>query len=452
MNIALFLIILFGLQLFCLIVGRRASKNLKDKEDYFLAGKSIRFFPLMMTFLATQVGGGLILGSAEEAYQYGWSVLVYPLGTSLGLIFLGLGLGKRLAQFQVSTVAQIFEVVYRSTLLRRIASLLSVISLFMILVAQIIASHKFLASLGLTSPFLFIALWAILIAYTVRGGLRAVVATDMVQAAFSALIFVLCFSFALVFTPSSSIPFSQLENFTFLPDKLSGWLMMPLLFMIIEQDMGQRCFAGNSGRTVSKATLCAGICTMLICIIPVFFGTLAKTAGLEIPQGTSVLIATIISVTNPWITALVGAAICTAILSTSESLINAISSNLSNDFQLSLFQKKNSIQMVKMLTAMLAVLAIFCSFFFDSVLNLLIQSYALSVSCLFVPIFISLFKKKGNTLSALFSIIFGAAAFISFKAIPLDFPKELASVFLSFGGFYIGELITHYRRRAIQEV
>src|SRR6185295_12885564 len=120
MNFSLFVSLLFGLQIIYWITGRRASKNLATQEDYCIAGKNVRFFPLMMTFLATQVGGGLVLGAADEAFRYGWSVLFYPLGASLGMICLGLGFGQRLAKLQVSTVAQILELVYRSSLLRKI--------------------------------------------------------------------------------------------------------------------------------------------------------------------------------------------------------------------------------------------------------------------------------------------------------------------------------------------
>ena len=95
MNILFFIIILFGLQAICFVVGRKASKNIKNKDDYYLSGKNVNFFPLMMTFLATQVGGGLVLGAAQEAYEYGWTVFLYPVGQSLGLILLGLGLGTQ---------------------------------------------------------------------------------------------------------------------------------------------------------------------------------------------------------------------------------------------------------------------------------------------------------------------------------------------------------------------
>src|SRR5687767_7623547 len=105
MNFILFICLLFVLQFICLMMGSRASRNLKNQGDYFLAGKDVKFFPLLMTFLATQIGGGLVLGAAEEAYQFGWSVLLYPLGACLGFVLLASGIGRKLAQFQVSTVA-----------------------------------------------------------------------------------------------------------------------------------------------------------------------------------------------------------------------------------------------------------------------------------------------------------------------------------------------------------
>lgn len=448
MNVTIFISMLFLLQLFYWFIGQRSSKNVKGQEDYFLAGKSVRLFPLMMTFLATQVGGGIILGAADEAYQFGWPVLLYPLGAALGLILLGCGIGRKLAGFQVSTVAQIFEVVYGSVVLRKIASILSVISLFMILVAQIIASNKFLVSLGFNNIPLFILFWSIVIIYTTQGGLKAVISTDMVQAAFFSGIFLLAFGFVLFFEPTISlIQMPQIENFANVSSKLSGWLLMPLFFMVIEQDMGQRCFAGASPRIVSQASFLAGICTMIICIIPVFFGSLANVTGLEVPPGSSVLMAMIAKTTNPWITALVGCAILAAIISTATSLINAISSNLSSDFNLSFLQDIDPMRVMKGITCIISIGAIFFAFYFDNIVDLLIQSYELSVSCLFIPIMFALYRKRGNFMAAIISMLLGAFGFVIFRIYPIEFPREIASILLSLLGYSFGELIANYQEK-----
>ena len=448
MNIPLFIVLLFCLQLFYWFVGRRSSKNLKDQEDYFFAGKSVRFFPLMMTFLATQVGGGVVLGSADEAYIFGWPVLFYPLGVALGLMLLGSGIGRKLAGFDVSTVAQIFEVVYGSTGLRKLASILSVISLFMILVAQIIASHKFLVSIGLNHTILFVLFWAIVIIYTAQGGLRAVISTDIVQMAVFAIVFLIAFAFVMMFEPSVSLlSFPKLSQLEPVSSRMCGWILMPLLFMIIEQDMGQRCFAGASPQIVSRASFVAGVCTLIICLVPVFFGTLAHVTNMAIPKGGSVLMTSMTQTTAPWMSALVGCAILAAIISTATSLINAISSNLLSDFKRQETEKGASLKTVKAITVLISIGALFFAFYFNNIVDVLIQSYELSVSCLFASIIMALIRKRGHFKAALLSVLLGALGFCFFRLYPVSFPREILSLVLSFAGYGLGEAMAHYQTK-----
>ncbi len=445
MDLWFFVSILLFFQIIYWYVSKRSTKKVSDEKDYFLAGRSVRLFPLMMTFLATQVGGGVILGSANEAYQFGWPVLFYPLGQALGLILLGCGMGRKLAEFPVSTIAQILELVYGSRMLRKIASILSIFSLFMILVAQIIASRKFLISLGVDNLFLFVLLWTIVILYTSQGGLRAVISTDMVQGVLFSVILLVCFGATFSFEPSvAEIKAPQLEDFVNVSSKLSGWLLMPLLFVLIEQDMGQRCFAGASPKTVSKASFLAGICTMIVCFVPVFLGSLATAVDLGDLQGGSVFMAIVAKATNPWLAAFVGCAVFAAIISTATSLINAISSNLSGDFTLARLLRQDPMKTAKAMTCLISIAAIFFAFYFDNVVDLLIQSYELSVSCLFFPVVMAIGRKRGHFLSALFSILFGAAGFFLFRLFPIAFPKEIASVLLSGLGYVLGGMLARY--------
>lgn len=441
MNIPAFVFFIFVLQGICLIVGRNSSKKIATSDDYFLASKGITFFPLLMTFIATQIGGGMILGATEEAYKYGWAIIFYPLGISLGLIFLGLGVGRKLAGLKISTIAQIFEVIYKSPALKKLASMLSILSLFMILVAQIIASNKFMVSLGVTNPLIFICFWGLVILYTAMGGLKAVVATDVVQALFFIVVFFGSVGLIAIQTPLNElIMISQTtEAFAFSADKLCGWLLMPLLFMVIEQDMGQRCFAAESPKTVSKATLSAAAGTFLVGLVPIFLGILAKNKRIEAPIGGSILMAVIESTTSPIFSALIGCAILAALISTADSLINAISSNLSQDFELHIF--KNNLRASQIVSTVIALTAIYISYSFNNVVDLLIQSYELSVSCLFVPILFAIFNGKGNALSAALAIAFGAAGFILFRIYPAPIPKEIVSVLLSLLGYGIGDLV-----------
>ncbi len=434
MNVTLFLFVLFALQAICFIVGWKSSKGMKSGEDYFLANRKVRLIPLMMTFIATQVGGGLVLGAAEEAYKYGWSVLFYPLGASIGLVLLGLGMGRKLAEMQVTTIAELLEVIYGSKALRKLASILSILSLFMILAAQFIASHKFMVTLGVTNDLYFIGFWAIVILYTAFGGLRAVIATDLIQASFFIVIFASCLGY--VFWQNPTFPILTPATFNFEYSKLIGWLCMPLFFMIIEQDMGQRCLSTKSPKTVTKAAILAGIATMLICTIPILFGILAKSLGLTIAPGASVLMTFMAKMTNPILTALMGSAVLVAIISTADSLINAIGSNIAHDFG-----RNIKLRTSQLLGAGIGLCGILFSFYFDNIVELLIQSYELSISCLFIPIASALFKKKGTPLSAYLSIFFGGAAFTLFRFFPIDYSRELISLAISLSGYLLGELL-----------
>lgn len=433
MNLLFFVIIMFVLQCLYFLVGKYTSKNTQGLDEYFLAGKKVTFLPLMMTFLATQIGGGVVLGAAEEAYKYGWTVILYPIGAALGLMALGFGAGRKLSEFQVSTIAEIFEVVYGSKRLKQTASILSIVSLFMILVGQMIASHKFLVGMGLTSTPLFLLFWIIVIIYTAQGGLRAVISTDLVQAAFFSLVFMACF-LMVGFSNPSYVFVQHPEGFN-TSTKLFSWLLMPLLFIITEQDMGQRCFSGGSAQIVSRASFFSGLIMMAVCIMPVFFGVLARALNIEVAEGASVLMATIEATTGPWMTTLMGCAVLAAIISTATSLINAISSNLFNDFNFNLVRKMDRI---KKITALISSGALISALYFDGIIDILTQSFELSVSCLFIPIAFALFYKKGRFLSALLAIAGGALGFVIFRLASPPFPREVMSILLSLTGFGLG--------------
>lgn len=437
MNTMVFICTLLALQGICWWVGKKSSKGCSTQNDYFLGGKGISFFPLMMTFLGGQVGGGLVLGSAQEAAKIGWWVLLYPLGQVLGMIWLSAGLGRRLAAFEVPTVAQVFEKFYSSPLLKRVASLLSIISLFIILVAQVLATRGFLVSAGVDSTWLFLLFWGLVLTYTGMGGFKAVIRTDLIQASFFIVMFGAAFAYAF-FSPHPQTAPSLTTASSISLSKLSGWLLMPFLFAALEQDMGQRCFAAKSNSILKKSAFTAGCLTFLICLVPIYFGVTASQMGITAKSGAGVLITAIELTTSPLMAALVGSAIIAAILATSDSLLNAITSNLSQDFS---FLKKRPLNVTRVVSISIGSLAIFISFYFDNIVGLLIQAYELSVCTMVVPLLGALFKRsQGNIISAVLAITFGAGGFFFFRLVPTDFPNEIGALSLSLLGYVAGEL------------
>jgi SSS family solute:Na+ symporter len=434
--------ILAGLQSICLFVGFQASKKHRSQSDYYLAGKSLTFFPLLMTFVATQVGGGLILGSAEEAYRYGWKIIFYPMGAISGFFLLSSSLGRRLAGLPVSTVAQIFEVVYGSKSLKKVASILSMITLLMITVAQVLASQKFLACFQLGNSIWFFLFWIIVFLYTMWGGMEGIASIDVIQASYFLIALGISALFLVI---KSDISWNSLwlqSNLT--PNgefPLVGWFLMPCLFMLIEQDMAQRCFSARSPGIIKRAALGSAILIFVVSLIPILFGLIGRNKGITVPQGSSVLLSIIQATTSPFISATVACAIMMAIISTAVSLIHSISSNLTQDFEFSWSKGPFQVWFIKGLTLGIGLLALGISYFFNNIVDVLIQSYELSVVCLFFPVLMSLFQKRGNPTSATLAITFGAGAFLFCRIIPIPFPREIFEIMTSIVGYGLGSIL-----------
>ena len=107
-------------------------------------------------------------------------------------------------------------------------------------------------------------------------------------------------------------------------------------------------------------------------------------------------------------------------------------------------------RIVQGMTAVISIAAIFFAFYFDNIVDLLIQSYELSVSCLFIPIIFAIFKREGNPLAAWSAILFGVFGFVLFRIMPIEFPREIASILLSLLGYSCGEVLARYRIRTIE--
>lgn len=434
MNYTLFFILLGLLGIASLWIGKRAGRGAKTNEDYFLAGRGLSLFPLAMTLLATQLGGGALLGSAEEAYTRGWSVFFYPLGMVLGLLFLGLGFGAKMRKLNLSTVAEIFEKVYGSVPLRKVASLLSIACLFFVLTANGIASKKLFISLGIQGNWLYTLFWLTVVVYTSFGGLKGVVNTDVMQAIFILIALSIVGLFFFFGVESDQVAETIVQTTGDIP--WLSWLLMPLLFMLIGQDMGQRCFSAKGPRTISIASVIASLLLFGGCLCPIFLGSKAAELGITVPEGGSVLVSAAIAMTNPIVATLLAVAILMAIISTVDSLLCSISSNLVFDFPL---LKKRKILFAQGITFTLGMLTYLLSFLFDNVLSMMILSYELSAALLFVPIFAALFMKKGNRRSALFAMLLGAFGFLMLREVPY---KEIWTLLLAASGYVIGAIVT----------
>ena len=447
MDSILFVSILIIFTAIYFILGVLASRKVQNSTDYFLAGRSLSLSAVTFTLIATQLGGGMLLGTSQEAYQMGiWGIL-YTLGMSMGFLILGCGLASRLRALNVETTAQLFETRYKSLTLKKIASFLSVLTLCGIFIGQIVASRTIVAGLGLSNEYVFGLFWLFIISGAALGGLYAVAETDRYQVFYIMAVFAAIFGYALWQNPASLVTLFTTEasasglsiNFK----NMFGILIMPALFSLIEQDLAQRFFAARNGRIAALSALGASIFMLAFALIPIYFGIQARILGIMVPANASPLIPFIKYMTNEAIVALALCGIIAAICSTADSLLCAISSNVAQDFDFSALGFTNKLKISKIITLVIGTSALICSYFVpQNIISILIGSYEISVSCLLIPLLVSYFYENLNKNAAWGAIVGGLLGIVLGKIYPLYIPKELVALCLSAIGYLIGGMIS----------
>ncbi|WP_213357670.1 sodium:solute symporter family protein [Chlamydiifrater phoenicopteri] len=401
MNVALFLSCLLILQGACLLIAR-GNHSSQNHREFFLADRSVGWFPLTMTFLATQIGGGSLIGLSEEAYRYGYSAIFLAMGTVIGFFILGIGPGRKLAASSYNSILDVFSDYYASSKLRRIAFFLSVGSLFCILSAQLIALYKLCSAVPYGS-WLVLTLWIMLAWYTAQGGLRAVIKTDIIQVLFIILaISYVCLKLASA--PLATIITPLLDSASLPKSSLISGLFVPLIFMFIEQDMMQRCLAAKSKKIVSISTILAGLLLAGFQLIPIWMGVTAKKMAPTLAGGSAILEMTQ-RVCGGSVSAILCSVIVVAILSTADSLINSISQLLSSDIPL--IQKKP-----KLSSFLLPMTAFLLVPFQQSVFRCILIGYGLSVCCLSVPVLACFLGYRASKASAFAAVLSGGIIYL----------------------------------------
>ena len=101
MDMIIFLTLFSVLSVLYIAMGLYASRSIETNDDYFLAGRGLGLRDTSMTLIATQVGGGMLLGTAVESYSTGWYGLLYSFGMTAGLLILGFSLASKCRDFCV---------------------------------------------------------------------------------------------------------------------------------------------------------------------------------------------------------------------------------------------------------------------------------------------------------------------------------------------------------------
>ncbi|RKX86529.1 MAG: hypothetical protein DRP57_01350 [Spirochaetes bacterium] len=428
-----------------IIVGIIVARKIKGSDDYLAGGRRMPFWLVTATLFATWWGGGTVLGGSGAAFTDGFHGVIYdPYGAGLTLIIAGFFFMKIVHDAKVNTAAQFFSCRYGSWAARW-SGVLMVPTYILFTAVQLVAMGKiFQVLLGWPYALTILLGTAIILFYTVLGGILAVAWTDFFQVIILLAGLFIIFPLALKLAGgwNNVVAATPAAHFDFFPSKgagLSDWLwwwgalLGVGLGTLAAPDMYQRAIVAKNGKVASASALTSGVAYWIIGVIPVYLafiaitlignGTLSGTIINDDPEKLILVLAR--TVLHPALAGIFIASLLAAVMSSGDSAMFAPAAILSNDLYKPAYEKIKKqplsdtglVLSTRVSVFIIAGTALLVGFFYANMYDLLVLAFQLLFHVLFFPLVLGVYWKKANTPGAIVAMITGFGLAVGWSAV-----------------------------------
>ncbi|MFC6768535.1 sodium:solute symporter family protein [Natrinema soli] len=341
--LAMYLVMIAGL-------GYWGWQKTTSQDDYATARGGFGFLALGFAYAATVASGSTFMGMPGMAYDMGFKAgyyaLIYPIGAYLGMMLVARITKKVGDEAGSQSIPDFLGDRFRSPTLRLLASFIALFLLFYVMAQIVAAGHMFDTILGLEYE---VGIWfagGLLLLYLTFGGSNADIITDAVQGAIMVGIAILVFAMVLTgwgleggigAVNANLEPAQQWDTHTN-PDNptFASWWAILLLFIAhigftAQPHLGNKFFAIKGTQYIKKFMLTAGIAGM---VLPLMYlaGVLGAAQGIEVESADAIVPVLFAETMPAVVAAFLSVAILSAIVSTADGLIIAVSQIFANDF------------------------------------------------------------------------------------------------------------------------
>lgn len=324
--------------------GLWSGRRERGAEDYFLAGRSLPWALIGLSFYASNMSGASFVGLMGASYEYGLVVFHYEWTAAAVLIIFALFMLPVFLRAKLFTVPEYLEHRF-DVRTRRIYAVFTLLTLMFIDTAGAL----FAGGLVLTVLIPDLSLWtaATLLCifagiYTIFGGLRAVVVTDAIQAALMILGAGLIFWIGLRETGGWDNLFSRLgetktqfikpADDTFLPwPGIFGIMLLGFYYWSLNQYFVQRALAAQSLNAGRFGALFGGLLKLPNLMFMILPGLIAFALYPALERPDMAFPTLITELLPAGLRGLIVTALVAAIMSSLDSAFNAASSILTMD-------------------------------------------------------------------------------------------------------------------------
>lgn len=347
-----FLVVYIGLMVG---IGLYAQKRVKHADDFATARNSYGPVFLAFAFAASTASGATFLGGPALAYEWGfavnWTNILYPIGLYFGVLISMRLVATAGNRFGSRSIPEFLGDRYQSEGIRVLVSLMSLV-LFFYLAGQLVSGLvMFEIMLGLPAHWALIITSLVLLFYVVLGGAHADILTDGIQgfmmlilAVVVIILFLLGYGVEGGFSGMIDLLAAQDENLLkplnpATPLFHSWWSIVAIVFahmpLGLLPHLGNKLWALKEGDGQIRFVRLAFIFGLTMALLGVG-GLLARALlGDALYQAdmnpNAALPMLFIELFPPWLAALVGVGVLSAVMSTADGLVVSSSQIIAND-------------------------------------------------------------------------------------------------------------------------
>jgi SSS family solute:Na+ symporter len=356
------------------LISLWASRKEDTSEDYFLAGRNLSWWLIGMSLIASNISTEHFVGMAGRGFELGLAIASYEWMAAVTLVLVALFLLPKFLSIGIYTIPEFLEYRYNG-------ATRTVMAMFILLMYVLVALSSILysGSLAFSSIFnlnLNMVIWMIGISvgiYTVYGGLKAVVWSDLIQGItlLAGGVIITILGFKEIGGVNHFFESASEKLHTVLPwnhDEMPwvavfiGGLWIPNIFYWgLNQFITQRTLGAKSIEEGQKGIILAAFIKLLIPFIIVFPGIMAhELYGNEIEKGDMAYPHLIKNILPVGFRGLMFAALFGAVMSSVDSLLNSASTIFCMDiYRKYLHKDVTTRQLVKVGRITTALLVIF---------------------------------------------------------------------------------------------
>jgi SSS family solute:Na+ symporter len=183
-QIDLIVVIVYAIGIFGLAqwVSREKAGHQKDSSDYFLASKNLPWWAIGASLIAANISAEQIVGMSGSGYAIGLAIASYEWMAAATLLIVGKWFLPIFLANQIYTMPQFLEQRFGPTIRTVMAVFWLILYVFVNLTSIIwLGSIAVTQVAGINQDVALVGLGAFALLYQIRGGLKAVALTDIVQ-------------------------------------------------------------------------------------------------------------------------------------------------------------------------------------------------------------------------------------------------------------------------------